>query len=180
MAHKPFAIGKRARRAMGRYLRGNVDEETVLTTLASRTVKGTDFDEAVNERTLVSSIEATYTMSDFTPAAGVGPIMVLIAHSDYTEAEVEEFIENTGSWNEGDLVQKEVGQRRIRVIGIFLDPANSTVSTVLNDGRPIKTKLNWVLLQGQKLKLCGYNLGSAPIATTVPSIVASGHANLWP
>ncbi len=173
----------RKRRSMGRYIRGNVDESLTLTTLQPRDVASIDFDETVNERTLVSSLVAAYSLDDLTEGAGIGPIMVGVAHNDYTTAEVEEFIENTGSWDEGDLVSQEVGKRKIRVIGIFETAASVATglgAATLNDGKAIKTKLNWILNQGQTLRLWAYNLGTAAVATTVPEISCQGHVNLFP
>ncbi len=178
-----IALAKRGRgkRRMGKYIRGTVDEDLGIGTLASKTLTSIIFDEVVNERTLVSSVVATYSMSNWTSIASVGPILVGLAHSDYSNAEIEEFLETTGSWNEGDLVQtKEVAKRLVRRIGI-LDATPSLERTVtMNDGKAIKTKLNWVLLQGQSLRLWAYNTGTANVATTVPNVHAAGHANLWP
>ncbi len=168
---------------MGRYIRGNVDESLTIAALASRDVASIDFDETVNERTLVSSLVASYSLDDLTEGAGIGPIMVGVAHNDYTTAEVEEFIENTQSWNEGDMIGQEVGKRKIRVIGIFRTAASIATglgTATLNEGKPIKTKLNWILNQGQTLRLWAYNLGTAPVATTTPEVSCQGHANLFP
>lgn len=168
---------------MGKYIRGSVDETTALGTLAGTTLISADFDETVNERTLVSSVIAAYSLHNATAGANIGPVLVGLAHSDYTNAEIEEWIENAASWNEGNLVQsKEVGKRLIRRVGIFPDDGGAAPSVVkvLNDGKAIKTKLNWILLQGQTLKLWGYNMGSVAFATTDPQLKAQGHVNLWP
>lgn len=167
-------------RAMGRYIRGEVDEELTIGGLTTRDVVSVVFDETVNERTLISSLVASYSMDEWTPTANAGPIMVGIAHSDYSAAEIEEWIENTGSWDEGDLVNQEVGKRKIRKVGIFPDTGNVLSNEVLNDGKAIKTKLNWILNQGQTLQVWAYNLGGASVATTTPSIHVEGHANLFP
>ncbi len=165
---------------MGKYIRGAVDEFTALGTLAAKDAIVTAFDETVNERTLISSLVATWSLSNFTAGALVGPIMVGVAHSDYSAAEIEEWIENAGSWDEGDLVNQEIAGRKIRKIGIFEVPDGVAESRELNDGRPIKTKLNWILLQGQTLGVWAYNLGQNPLATTDPIVATEGHANLWP
>ncbi len=149
-------------------------------TLAPSTGNTEAFDETVNERTLVSSVVATYSMNNFTPVASAGPVLVLLAHSDYSSAEIEEFIENTGSWDEGDLVNQEIASRKIRKIGVFETIGDVTDEVVLNDGKPVKTKLNWILNQGQTLQMMGYNLGTAAFTTTAPVVRADGHANLWP
>lgn len=159
---------------MGKYIRGSVDEELALTTLASKTVVGTTFDETVQERTLVSSIVANWSGKDFT--AGEGPIMVGVAHGDYSDAEIEAVIESTGSWNEGDKVAQEVSKRLVRRIGVL---SLADGDPVLNDGKPMKTKLNWILNQGVFLKIWAYNMGSGAL-TTGGIVQAEGHANLWP
>jgi len=168
------------KRAMGRYIRGTVDTKFSLTTLAATTAVKQDFDNVVNERTLVSSIVATYSLENLTPAAADGPIMVGLAHSDYTVAEIEAVIEATGSWNEGDKVAQEIAKRQVRRIGVFADPQLAEQAMVLNDGKPIKTKLNWILLQGQTVAVWAYNMGSSALATTVPVLLINGHANLFP
>ncbi len=176
MAKKP------SRRKMGKYLRGNVDEELALTALASKDVVGAVFDEAVIERTFVSSIVAKYGLSGWTATAGAGPIIFGVAHSDYTDAEVEEWIEQSGQWSEGDLVAtREVGRRLIREIGTFetMPPTAADVVTAF-DGRAKKTKLGWILTTGQTLRLWAYNAGGQAVATTAPSLTANGHVNLWP
>jgi len=173
---------RKGRRRMGRYIRGLVNETLALGTLASETLVSVIFDDTISERALLSSIVATYTQKALTPAAGVGPIMVGIAHSDYSDAEIENFVENTGTWKEADLVAQEVGNRKVRIVGVFGDggSASATDSFSLNDGKPIKTKLNWILTQGQSLRLWSYNLGSAAVATTDPQITAVGHVNIFP
>ncbi len=171
----------RRRRRMGRYIRGNVDEELALTALASKDVVGAVFDEVVNERTFVSSIVANWSMENFSVLAGRGPIIVGVSHSDYSDAEIEEWIENTGQWNEGDLVaSREIGKRLIRQVGTFPSPAAALGIVNMNDGRPVKTKLNWILLQGQTLRIWAYNSGTVAVGATVPSVTCNGHVNLWP
>ncbi len=165
---------------MGRYIRGEVDEDLLLTTLAGTTVASGIFDETVNERTLVTSIVATYTLSNMTPVAAVGPFLVGVAHSDYTTAEIEEWIEAAASWNEGDLIAQEVGRRKIRKVGVIPSPDDVEDFTAIADGRMVKTRLNWILLQGQSLQQWAYNMGSAAVATTVPRFQIEGHVNLFP
>ncbi len=172
--------GRGKRRAMGRYIRGSVAESMVLGTLAAKTAVGQVFGDTVTERTLISSIVARYSMTAFTKSTGDGPILVGVAHSDYAVSEIEAWIETTGSWKEADLVQREVGARKIRMIGIFENPIDEAATSVLNDGKMIKTKLNWILTQGQSLDLWAYNQGTSALATTSPLVQAFGHVNLFP
>ncbi len=164
---------------MGRYLRGAIEDNLTLGALASKDVVKDDLADTVNERTLVSSVVAAYSLAGWTLTTNDGPILIGIAHSDYTDAEIEEYLESTGSWDEGDLVQQEISKRKIRRIGIFEEPDTDTGSVTLNDGKPIKTKLNWILNQGQTLAVWAYNTGAGPI-TTGATVHTEGHANLFP
>jgi len=176
-------MAKRAngkRRFPKRYIRGVVNAELTSSVLTGKTASSAAFPEVVTEQARISSILASWALTNFTPFLDSGPMMVGLAHSDYSVAEIEEYIENVDSWDEGDLVQsREIGRRLIRILGIFDNPVAVTDSISLNDGKPIKTKLNWQLASGQTLRLWVYNTGSASIATAV-KVDGRGHANLWP
>ncbi len=178
-----IALAKRRaggkRRSMGRYVKGNIDEDFALGTLAANTAV-LEASDVVGDRMLISSVDVAYTLAGFTAADNVGPVEVGFAHSDYTLAEIEGFLELTTSWNEGDLVDREISGRKIRRIGVFDTPASAGESYTLNDGKPIKTKLNWILNAGQGLNWWVYNQGGASFATTDPNMHITGHANLWP
>ena len=169
------------RRKFRRYLKGAIDHTLSLGTLNSKVVISTNMGDTVNERTYVSSIRALWSLDNLTGNVSDGPILVGVAHSDYTSTEIEEWLETSNSWNEGDLVQQEVAKRKIRRVGIFnkedIIPADAVV---LNDGKPINTKCGWILLQGQTLKVWAYNLGASNLETTSPNVFVNGHANLWP
>ncbi len=173
-----------AKKRSRRYLKGIVDEQLPFPALAALDLAADSFDSAVNERTLVTSIVATYSLRGYTPIDDVGPIVCGISHDDYSSAEVEAYIENTGSWNEGDLVAQEIGRRKIRIIGTFGtrddDTGPEDDTWVLNDGKPIKTKLNWILTQGQSLQLWVYNQGAGAVGGTSPDLFVTGHVNLFP
>ncbi len=138
-------------------------------------------DDVVTEQTFLTSIQGIYSLDEFTPSAGMGPILVGVAHSDYSATEIEAWVENTGSWEEGDLVQtREIGRRLIRKVGVFENPTAVGEALVLNDGKPIKTKCNWRLATGQSIQFWAYNMGSVALAATDPQVKMEGHANLWP
>ncbi len=166
-------------RSMANYVRGAVDEELDLGTLAARTLISTPFDEVARERLKVTSVIATYSLSDVTVATGDGPVLIGLAHSDYSDPEIEAYIENSGSWDQGDLTQQEVSRRKIRRIGVFESKDLAAEVAVLNDGKPIKTKLNWIMKTGQTVDLWAYNMGSSAFATTNPTLRAAGHANIF-
>ncbi len=164
---------------MSKYIRGQVEETLSLGTLAANTAVSDIFDEVLAEAGRITSLEAIWDLDEMTEAAGQGPIQVGLAHSDYTDAEILEWIQNTGSWNFGDMVQQEVAKRRIRWIGTFMSPGEALGKAVLNDGLPIKTKLNWKFRTGQSLRLWAFNQGSSNLATTVPLLHIIGHANIF-
>ncbi len=164
---------------MSRYLRGTVDEDLDFTSLAAKSLVSVVFDDTVNAYTRISSLVATYSLSSFTPGGNDGPLVVGVALSDYTDAEIEAFIELDDSWQKGALIEQEIAKRFIRRIGYLVQPVDSSHWGVMNDGRPIKTKLNWTLDSGQTLRLWVYNQGSSAVATTSPFVHAAGHVNLW-
>ena len=151
-----------------------------LGTLTARNVVPQNFGSTVNERTFVSSVKATWTLAAWTGLEDRGPIEVGLAHSDYSTAEILEFLTQSGSWNETDLISQEIGRRKIRRIGIFEGPEGPGFSEVLNEGRPIHTKCGWILNQGQTLKMWAFNTGSVAVGGTDPKVTIVGHANLWP
>ncbi len=173
-------LAKARRRRYRRYIRGVVDESLILTTLGGTTVTSVIFDETVSDRCFISSIDATYSLSNWTAIADVGPIVVGVAHSDYTPAEIESWIESTGLWKEADQIGQEIGKRKIRLVGTFETPQGPEDSVVLNDGKKIHTKLKWILNVGQTLQVWAYNRGSAAVATTTPDLHVEGVAHLWP
>ncbi len=164
---------------MGKYIRGTISEDLDLGTLAAKTLVSDTWDEAVLERTLISSIVSTWNLDGL--VAGQGPIIFGVAHSDYTDAEIEVVIEAVGSWDEGNKVAQEQAKRLVRRIGQFVGTQGTGTDDVqFNDGKPVKTKLNWILNTGDTLKMWAYNTSSAALTTSAPSMRADGHANLWP
>ncbi len=169
------------RRKFRRYIKGQVDEEMAIGTLAPKDVISTGFDQSVVERTFISSMKAAWSLTNVTASSTAGPLLVGIAHGDYTSAEIEEWIENTGSWSEADQVGQEMSRRKIRRVGIFRDQLiNEQGIMTLQEGRLITTKLGWILTTGQSLQSWAYNLGTGAYATTDPSVDIQGHVNLWP
>ncbi len=170
------------RRRMGRYLRGKVALDFDLGALATLDAIAATLEGVVEERTFASSIVATWALADATVVADDGPIIVGVAHGDYTAVEIEEFIENAGSWTEGNLVAQEIAKRKIRIVGVFemiAAGAQASQTYVLNDGKPIKTKLGWILTTGQSLDIWAYNSGT-DTWTTASHVQVYGHVNLFP
>ncbi len=162
------------------YLRGAINHKLSLTTLASKVVVGSAVADTLTNKAWLSSVKATWSLKNLTDGPTVGPIVVGIAHSDYTDSEIEAWIENTESWETKDKVGQEVARRKIRRVGVFRTPNIALETAVLNDGRMVNTKCNWMLEIGQTVKVWAYNSGATDVGTTVPDLRVEGHANLWP
>ncbi len=172
------AKGRNRRRQ--KYLRGNIEASLALSTLGSNSLILGAIASVVEERTLISSILANWSLKDLTKVVSDGPVIVGVAHSDYTAAEIEEWIENTGGWTEGNLVAQEIAKRKVRIVGVFAAIGAGDVDTaVLKDGKMIKTKLNWILTTGQTIDIWAYNAGASGLTGTA-QLHTFGHANLWP
>ncbi len=161
---------------MGTYIRGNVNEVLPLGTLGPLTLIAVNFDESPQATALISSLVATWALDSLT--IGQGPIEFGVAHSDYTDAEIEQVLETTGSWNTGDKISQEIGRRLVRKIGVMVSDGNS-LDVKFNQGRPVKTKLNWRLHKDDTLQLWAYNVTGSALTTTNPQLHCDGHANLW-
>ncbi len=172
---------KRGRRRKFRpYLKGQLDVTKLLGTLGSETTISVAVIDTVEEKAWLSSVKATFSMKNFTKAADSGPITFGLAHSDYTNAEIAEYLDNLSSWSQGDLRNQEIARRKIRRIGQFTTPDAITETAWFNQGRPITTKCGWQLITGQTVKFWWHNEGAAALATTDPVCQVNGHANLWP
>ncbi len=124
----------------------------------------------------VTSIKNTYAWSD--NQAVIDDNMTFgIAHSDYTSAEIEEAVESSGAIDLGDKIQQERANRLVRLIGT-ISGANPVAQAGIqfNDGRPVKTKLNWDISIGKTLVLWMRN-SSGVVWTTGSFLTATGE--MW-
>ncbi len=85
--------------------------------------------------------------------AGQGPVVFGFAHGDYSVTEIKEAIEVTNSISQGDKIASERANRLIRIVGTFGANANG----IFNDGRPLKTRLNWLMPVGEQVNIFAYN-----------------------
>ncbi len=169
-------MAKKPKRKFRRYIRGGIEDNIELGTLGAKALISTPVSDVVTERTWLSSVVCSWTLTDFTNAADDGPILVGVAHSDYTDAEIEAFIEQSTSWDEGDLVSQEIARRKIRIIGSL---ATNISDASLKDGEMVKTMCKWILTTGNNIDLWAYNQGSTAL-TDGAVVNVAGHANLFP
>jgi len=107
---------------------------------------------------LLLNVTGTYAWD--APGAGSGPITFGIASGDYTDAQIEEAIEATGSIALAGKVAQEQANRLVRTIGTI-----SEQRPVFNDGRPTKTRLNWKVAIGSQPVFWVYNQTGIALVT---------------
>ncbi len=123
----------------------------------------------------VTSLNASYSWSNIGAAIDDG-LEFGVAHSDYSAAEIEECLEASASIDQGDKIAQEQADRLVRTIGIMPSSGTTGSGRTFNDGRRIRTKLNWLLGIGDTLVVWMRN-GSGTIYTTGSSLVVSG--DMW-
>jgi len=134
-------------------------EATALGALASVTVIAGGTLPASDNEYRVLSVSNLWSMRGQTAAEG--PIIVGYAHGDYTVAEIKEAIEAETMMTRADKIAAERGNRLVRRVGVF---PGMTPEEVLNDGRPIRTRLNWVIPDGETLAAWAYNQSGASLS----------------
>lgn len=120
----------------------------------------------------IISVQFTYGVSDLASVSDDGHEFGL-AHSDYSDAEIEECLEASGSVNAGDLVTQEQADRKVRIIGQMVGAGASGSGLSFNHGMPVKTRLNWAMTIGDLLKIWIRN-ASGVVWTTGASLDAQG------
>ncbi len=123
------------------------------------------------------SIDMTWAITDL--AATVDDAFQFgVAHSDYTAAEIEECLEATASMDIGNKVEQERANRLVRSIGM-ISPSGGVIldsGITFNDGKPMKTRLNWLMSIGDTLDVWVRN-GSTNVYTA--GTILTGQGNLW-
>ncbi len=87
------------------------------------------------------------------------------AHNDYTVTEIKEAIESASAINIGNKVVQEQGNRLVRVVGTI--NTDLDIDNRLNDGKPVKTRLNWFIPIGSAVNLFAYNDGTVMLTGAV-------------
>ncbi len=118
-------------------------------------------------------VSATLTWIVSAGTAGEGPVTVGYAHSDYSITEIKECLEAFAAIDQGDKVAQERANRLVRTVGTVRFPGGAAA---LNDGKPIKTRLNWLINIGDSVNMFAFN-EDIGVLTTGALLTASG--DLW-
>ncbi len=149
--------------------RVRVTPERALATLASDTAIVNALAANAVSSYRATSVKATWSVIGLT--AGEGPITVGLAHDDYSLTEIKECLEAAASIDPGDKIAQEQANRLVRVVGVCSVEAPS-----LNDGKPISTKLNWLIGVGHSINMFAYNEFTGALTT---GAVLNMQGDLW-
>ncbi len=156
MAHKDY--GKKSYHRNYRLRKVHVTPAQALATLNGVTVIATGLSAAADGTYRLVSCIGIHSVLALT--AGEGPITIGFAHSDYTVTEIKEAIESALSISVGDKVANERSNRLVRIVGEV-----AAERPMLNDGMPVKTRLNWLIPIGKFVNIFAYNNNSAQLTT---------------
>ncbi len=165
--------GRKRRRFNLRKVR--VNALSAIGALASLDVTGADLTGASVNPYRIVSVDFSYSLTNLGATTDDGQEFGL-AHSDYTNAEIEECLEAQAAIDIGDKVAQEQSNRLVRTIGQMTGAPGTGAGLSFNDGTPLKTRLNWHISIGDFLRLWIRN-GSGIVYTTGASIVTMG--NMW-
>ncbi len=138
----------------------SIENSLTLGTLNTNVVVGGAMHTASDNEFRALTIRGLWSLNNFT--IGEGPIVFGVAHGDYTDAEIEAYLEEDASMARGDKIAAEVAQRLVRQIGIV---SGEAADETINDGKPLYTRLNWKLATGQFLRAWAWNKGGANLQT---------------
>ncbi len=166
---------KRSRRFNLRRVR--IQSKLAIGALAAEALVAGVITNAAAQRMRFVSLKASYAISDLGAAADDG-FSFGLAHSDYSAAEIEECLESYLAIDLSDKVGQEKANRLVREIGtISLTGIGGVGGGIsFNDGKQVKTKLNWLMAPDDQLQIWVRN-SSGTVYTTGSQIVING--NLW-
>ncbi len=111
------------------------------------------------------SVDSKWSISGLVNVDGDGPITVGFAHNDYTVAEIAAALE-VNLLGPGNKTEQEIASRLVRDIGVFADGVEGGVTwDKLNDGKAIRTRLNWLISSGKELDVFAFNEGADAMTT---------------
>ncbi len=123
----------------------------------------------------IMTVDVSWGLADLGATSDDGQEFGL-SHSNYTNAEVEACLEAAGSIDQRDKVAQEAANRLVRTIGTFTGAPGTGAGLSFNDGRRVKTKLNWAIGIGDTVNVWIRN-GSGTVYTTGATVNAVG--DVW-
>ncbi len=167
--------GRGRRRRSFNLRRVRVADELAIGALATLDVVSANMTAAATDPLRVISLTATFAITDLGATADDGQ-EIGIAHSDYQANEIEECLEASGSIDKGNKLAQEQANRLVRSLGFATESPGTGAGMSINEGQPLKVKLNWLLSTGDSLVMWVRN-GSGNVYTTGATLAVIG--NLW-
>ena len=159
MARRPK---RRYSRKKKRAIPRQIDAEVLPASLASNDLISVVLPTTVVSRSQAAYVKCTYTWDDIA-ANNQGPLEFGWAHSDYSDTEIEQALEATSSWDEGNLVVQEQAKRKVKRVGL-IGETGSDVSVIYRDGMQAYTRLGWILTPGDTIRLWVRNVSSTSLS----------------
>ncbi len=142
-----------------------------LLTQADHVFVGTELTSVLTDDAYIMSMDITVATNGLT--AGEGPLTVLVAHSNYSDAQVGEWYGANANWDLGNKIVQEQGRRQCRIIGVI--PGLASNESLL-DGRKFRVKLGWQMFEGDTLQFGVFTEGQAANLTTGCELHINGTA----
>lgn len=135
-----------------------------LLTLGSKVALVAPLFAASDSEYLLMNMNITWSWTAIT--AQNGPISCGVAADGYTAAQVEECLEAITNISLGNKIAQEQANRIVRQVGTLSpDVVTTGTKAVLNDGKPVYTKLNWKVPIGDVPQVYVYNQASVALDT---------------
>ncbi len=175
MANKNY--GKKSYHRNYRLRKVRIQSEFAIGALAADDVIAAAITANVADKLRLISINLAWTIADIAAVAD-DTFQFGVAHGDYTAAEIEECLEAQAALDLGDKVAQEQSDRLVRTIGVISSAGGTNVggSVQFNEGRPMKTRLNWLMSEADNLSGWVRN-GSANVYSSGSLLTCIGE--LW-
>ncbi len=164
MAKKPY-------RKRQRVIPLRVDHQVAILAPVTGAITATELVDTVADRMYLISLKGVYALRDNT--AQDDPLYVGVAHSSYTAAQILEWYNAQGNWDQNDLIAQEQAKRKCRKIGIF---AGEVGNENLENGVEITTPLRFLVEEGESLEFFTINEGGG---TRTTGGVFEIHGTVW-
>ncbi len=171
----PFMARRKRSRRKFNLRRVRISSNMVIGALASQDVVDGDFTVISSNSYRLISLNCAWSIVDLAAFIDDGQEFG-VAHSDYSAAEIEECLEAQTSIDPSNKIENEQANRLVRTIGMMPGDPGTDAGMTFNDGRPVKTKLNWKMGIGDKVRMWVRN-GSQNVYTTGSQLTAIG--DIW-
>ncbi len=156
---KPLAVTMARHGRRRNFFAYPIEDQLSLSTLANGIVLAGNLTTFGVTEAYCISADVQYTLDGLTP--NEGPIDVGLSTSDLTVTEIVEQL-TAQPTSKSDIIAMERSRRPVRKAGSF---AGQSANESLNDGKPIRTRLKFMLAEGKELVLWARNRSGGTLTT---------------